>query len=112
MAACSAAACCASRLTRCGQFLPVYRGDLLPACEHHVVCTASRLKPDTVVHPSGFNGRGFCCLHDPPPLQMARAAEARQREKEAALVRLEKVIGVHGKQVRREQWLPFAHALG
>lgn len=30
---------------------------------------------------------------------MAKAAEVRQREKEAALARLEKVIGVHGKQV-------------
>lgn len=30
--------------------------------------------------------------------KVAKAAEARQREKEAALARLEKVIGVHGKQ--------------
>lgn len=103
MAGCSAAACCASppiRLAGCP--LVGWRG--LASCQgagcncwraQHI-CRAGT---GSEAAPNGSRGMQQRAAPACTESQMAKAAAARRREKEAALARIEKGIGVHGKQV-------------
>lgn len=115
-AACSAAACCALQPTRCalsapwGETAQLMTGFTLPhacQCLQTLACMSCCAAPSSCCHAHKAKWRAWWCVT--LFSQMAKAAEVRQREKEAALARLEKVIGVHGKQVWTEPvalWCP------